>query len=274
MAAHGWDTVLADAIQITQVFMNLGANAFHAMRDCGGALEIAVDYYGTGFGPDAPDCAWPVSPCIGISVKDDGCGIPPEMHKKVFEPGFTTKPGSEGGLGLAMVKGIVEGHGGVIEIDSRPGEGSNFSIYLPLEKQLTKSDITGTSVSNECVLLVEDDEKVLESTQEILRRNGYDVTSALNSQEALRLFHEDQQRFDIVVSDLMMPNLTGTELAREIFRFRRDLPFVLCTAYAETVNQEDIKNLCVKHVLAKPVERKTLLRTMRRVLDERDIKEL
>ncbi|HSR10348.1 MAG TPA: PAS domain S-box protein, partial [Thermodesulfobacteriota bacterium] len=204
------DVVLADPSQIHQIVMNLGNNAAHAMRKDGGVLEIRLKPIDidAGFAEGHPDLK--PGPYLCLTVRDTGHGIPPEILERIFDPFFTTKaPGEGSGIGLAVVHSIVKNYGGVIEVASRPGEGTMFQVYLPrIEGEAEAEKIFPEDLlprGTERILLVDDEEMQLQSAHWMLERLGYRVTARSSSPEALRYFKKNPADFDLVIADQMMP---------------------------------------------------------------------
>jgi CheY-like chemotaxis protein len=170
-----------------------------------------------------------------ISVADTGVGMDGNVKRRLFEPFFTTKPVGEGtGLGLSVVHGIVDGHNGAVVVESDPGAGAVFRVYLPRVEANSPSVSADTEKipgGNERILLVDDEEVIVNSVRNMLELLGYQVTGLTKSQEALRRFSEDPSRFDLVISDQTMPTMTGEELGRAIKRIRPGIPIIICTGY-------------------------------------------
>ncbi|HEY7489551.1 MAG TPA: PAS domain S-box protein [Candidatus Tectomicrobia bacterium] len=262
--------VLADSSQMLQVVLNLGTNAAHAMRETGGEFEIGLqpvelDTVRVAHYPDLRP-----GPHVCLTVRDTGHGMPPEVMARVFEPFFTTKsPGEGSGLGLAVVHGIVTNHGGAITVDSTPGQGTTFAVYLPCTEQTPHSTTTPAEPipgGQERILFVEDEAPLAELGRVMLTHLGYDVVACKSSREALDIFRAAPQYFDLVITDQTMPELTGEALARELRRLRPELPIILCTGFSQTLTQERAADLGINAFLMKPVETSDLGLTIRRVL--------
>ncbi len=253
---HG-DTVCADATQIHQVLMNLGTNAGHAMRAAGGILRIEVARVRARRPVPGDSPASEPKEMIRIEVADTGTGIPPEIMSKIFDPFFSTKPISEGtGLGLAMVHGIVENHGGWVEVTSEPGKGARFVVFLPAIEG--KPPATGSAspfliTGKERVLLVDDEGLVLGALEKNLKMLGYQVRAINCPTLALAHFNIDPSAYDLVITDYMMPGMTGLNFAREIKSRRSDLPVVLMTGYSPEVSGKTAEELGVQRILDKPI---------------------
>jgi PAS domain S-box-containing protein len=264
--------ILGDPIQMHQVVMNLCANAEHAMRESGGLLELKVDHVrgepdGIGAHPDLKGGAY-----VHLTVRDTGAGMTPEVAQRIFDPFFTTKGVGEGtGMGLAVVHGIVISHGGVIHVESELGQGTTFSIYFPEmearsileeDKPLQQEIFMGRGR----ILFVEDEKPLARLGEEAMRELGYEVMVRTSSVEALEAFRADPFRFDAVVTDQTMPNITGEALARELLQLRPDVPIILCTGFSHEISAEQAKAMGIRAFLLKPLLIKDLGRALREVL--------
>jgi len=262
--------VLADPIQIHQVVMNLCTNAFHAMEDRGGVLEVTLGAASVDEGTD--HFGLPPGPYALLAVSDTGGGIPPAIRERIFEPYFTTKDSGKGtGLGLAVVHGIVMRAGGAVKVYSEPGLGATFHVYLPLaagRAGAAREDVVAPAPGGtERILVVDDEPLVAQVARETLAPLGYTVTAMTDSAEALELFSRDPGAFDLVITDLTMPKLGGEALVRELRALRPGLPVILCTGYSETITTERKGDLGLVAVLMKPVPRVRLAQAVRRALD-------
>jgi CheY-like chemotaxis protein len=209
---------------------------------------------------------------VKLTVKDSGPGLEPEFLERIFEPYFTTKGSADGtGLGLAVVHGIVTSHGGSIEVESKPGQGSSFMVFLPLIRDAAQPSPSITDsplpTGTECILLVDDEVPVAELEREILEGLGYRVTAATSSQKALELFQESPDRFDLVVTDQTMPNLTGLELTKQIRQIRPKQPVVLCTGYQERMDEKKAREMGFAGFALKPILMREIAQTVRQSLD-------
>lgn len=262
--------ILADPTQMHQIVMNLCTNAEHAMRDSGGVLEVRweaveVDAAGAAHGRDLPP-----GPHARLTVRDTGHGIAPDLRERIFEPFFTTKEVGQGtGMGLATVHGIVASHGGAIRVDSTVGHGTTFTLYFPrLDAPAHEAAsaelllLTGTGR----ILLVEDEEPLAALGQFTLTRLGYDVTVRTSSVEALAAFRVAPARFDLLITDYTMPQMTGAVLAREVRQLRPDIPIILCTGFSQTMNAQHAHALGINAFLLKPLLMRDLALTIQRVL--------
>ncbi|MGB5986831.1 MAG: ATP-binding protein [Desulfobacterales bacterium] len=264
-------TILGDHTQIHQVLMNLCANAAHAMQAEGGRLSITLEKIQI----DAPRRLGhqEIEPgeWVRLVVGDSGEGISPEVMDRIFDPFFTTKEQGEGtGMGLSVVLGIVTGCGGAIGVESTPGEGSRFEVLFPpalpaFEEMIpAKPQIRGGS---ERILVVDDEVALVEMVSDMLARYGYQVEGRTSSLEALELFRSDPQRFDLVITDLTMPNLTGDRLARELTAIRA-VPVILCTGFSVSITPQKARQNGISAVIEKPLPPRQLAEQIRDILDD------
>jgi CheY-like chemotaxis protein len=265
--------ILADLTQIYQVLMNLCTNAYHAMREKGGVLEVTL--LEEEIGPDDSKSNMDLLPgtYLRLTVSDTGHGMDHAVMEKIFNPYFTTKPFGEGtGMGLAISHGIVKSCGGGIQVCSEPGEGTTFHVYLP---RIEESSYPQQSIStepirkgNERILLVDDEDQIVRMVQETLKGLGYHVTPRTSSIEALEAFRAQPDKFDLVITDMTMPNMTGAELAPKLLDIRPDIPIILCTGFSEVINEEKAKAMGIREYILKPIVRDVIAGTIRKVLDE------
>lgn len=270
----GCGTIMGDPSQIHQVLMNLCTNAYHAMREYGGTLTLSLKPVDIPPGSDKTGDMEPVPGAyVKLEVGDTGKGMSQTVLERIFDPYFTTKKKGEGtGLGLAVVQGIVKSHNGFLRVSSTPGEGTTFSIYLP--RLDVGSGVPAASSSeplpggNERVLFVDDEEHLVNIWSKVLEKLGYRVTATTSSVEALEVFRAEPGGFDLVITDMNMPHLTGSQLARSILEHRADIPVVLCTGYSEMIGESEAKRIGFREYIMKPVLREDFARTIRKVLDE------
>jgi two-component system cell cycle sensor histidine kinase/response regulator CckA len=251
-------TVLADPAQLHQMLMNLGANAEYAMRKTGGVLDIRLD--AVDLDERAASLYPPLTPgpYARLSLQDTGQGMTLDVMERIFEPFFTTKGVGEGsGMGLAVVHGIVTSHAGVITVDSTPGQGTTFVIYLPrlpgvaaVAEAGAEPDLRGKGR----ILFVDDEESLVRLGQDILSPLGYDVVACTDSRQALELFGAEPESFDLIITDHTMPRMTGEMLAREARRIRADIPIILCSGLGHSINGEKAKEAGIEAFLAKPID--------------------
>ncbi|MGM0452829.1 MAG: PAS domain-containing hybrid sensor histidine kinase/response regulator [Thermodesulfobacteriota bacterium] len=267
--------VMIHPAQVHQVIMNLCTNAVHAMENqSSGVLRVSVKtvHIAQKDKPVHPDLT--PGPYVCISVADTGNGIEPGVVEKIFEPYFTTKPQEKGtGLGLSVSYGIVKNADGVIAVDSPAGEGARFDVYLPVAAESAPaSEPAGHKgplpTGREEVLLVDDEYRIVELEKQIIESLGYRVCPRTSSIEALEAFRHNPDRFDIVLTDQTMPNMTGMELARALLKIRADIPIILCTGYSEQVTPEKIENIGIATVMMKPISKKDIAFTLRQTIDK------
>jgi len=264
--------VMADPIQLHQIAMNLIINAFHAMEKTGGRISIGLREEKLGKDASA-EAALAPGRYARLSVSDTGCGIDPAIMGKIFEPYFTTKEQGKGtGLGLAVVYGIVKEHQGDIKVCSQVGKGSAFHVYLPLTDDSAEAASPeragGFPTGHERILLVDDEKMIAELEGQMFTRLGYRVTTRLSSVDALEAFRANPQGYDLVITDMTMPNMTGEQLAKELIAIQPDIPIIICTGFSERLGREKAKAIGIKEILMKPITLLEMSRTVRRVLDE------
>ncbi len=265
------DTILANPTQVHQVLMNLITNAAHAMTGTGGVLTIQL----RDIRPDEAmaACIPELRPgqYIRLSVRDTGHGMDSRTLEQIFNPFFTTKQRDQGtGLGLSIVHGIVESYSGAVRVDSKVGEGTVFDIYLPTMSRARIEDVDEITLlprGTERILLVDDEAEIVEVVAEMLHHLGYRVDTATDPKKALDLFAKDPGHFDLVITDMTMPVLTGRGLALEIKRLRPDIPIILCSGYSDQTELEKIENGLIAAFLRKPIGL-TLAALIREVLSK------
>ena len=263
--------VVADPTQMQQVVMNLCTNAAQAMNKMGSVLEVALS--DAELDEETAKSYPGLSPgsYVRLRVSDTGSGIEPGIKDRIFDPYFTTKaPGEGTGIGLAVVHGIVKSHSGLITVDSEPGKGTTFTVLLPtigckvaVESKIFDSLPTG----NERILFVDDEKPIAKVTQQMLEGLGYEVESRTSSIEALAAFREHPDEFDLVITDMTMPNMTGKTLAQELIEIRPDVPVILCTGFSHVMNEEEALRIGIRAFVMKPLVMRDLAETIRKVLD-------
>ncbi len=264
--------VRADTTHIHQIIMNLSTNAYHAMEDIGGEINVslkkALITESNIINPDMK-----LGKYVHLSIADTGLGITEDVMDKIFDPFFTTKGSSKGsGMGLSVVHGIVTSLKGTIKVDSKPKKGTNFNIYLPTSNaslikekaQPTEQIYPGT----ERILLVDDEKAIIKMAQSMLERIGYKVVSHENSMEALEIFRAAPDKFDIVITDMSMPNMPGDVFAAELIKIRPDIPILLCTGFSKKISMAKAENMGFKGFLLKPIKVETLSEKIRQILDD------
>ena len=266
------DAVVADSTQIHQLLINLCNNASQAMSNEGGTLKIelnnvTLDYEKASKLMDLKPGAY-----VKLSVSDTGGGIPRKFLDKIFDPYFTTKDVGKGtGMGLAVVHGIVRTHDGAIRADSHLGKGTVFDVYFPSSNeevsQETKRDAK-VPTGKEKIIFVDDEISIVKLYSNMLERLGYSVISETDPLRVVEHFQSNPLEYDLVISDMTMPNLTGDRLAEELIEIRPDIPIIVCTGFSEKMSPERAQEIGIKEVLMKPIEIKDLGNLVRKLLDE------
>ncbi len=269
------ELIQGDPTQIHQVVMNLCTNAEHAMREKGGVLDVKLERVDVDEGMAALHRALQPGPYMRLEVKDTGYGIEPAGMERIFDPYFTTKGVGEGtGLGLAVVQGIMHKHGGSITVESEVGKGTIFVLFFPViegeKKEIEEKNEASLSTGGERILFIDDEEVLAETAKEILELLGYKVTIKTSSVEALELFKAKPGYFDLVITDMSMPNMTGEQLSREVMKIRPELPIILCTGFSHIISKEKAHAIGIKAFVMKPLVRKDLAEMVRRVLDQKN----
>ncbi len=246
-------TVEADPTQIHQVILNLCTNAAHAIGEIGGLIVVSLERVGLMEAPERVHSELTPGAYARLTVADSGAGIPADLLGKIFEPYFTTKDSGQGtGIGLAVAHGIIKNHGGVVTAASQVGEGSTFSVYLPIVQgtiQPEARDRAEKPTGSEHILLVDDERALQDIGTQMLQHLGYRVVTAGGSTEALEIFRQSPEAFDLVITDMTMPQMTGEELARELLAIRANLPIILCTGYSEKITPEKALQIGIRDFL-------------------------
>ncbi|MCD4726740.1 MAG: PocR ligand-binding domain-containing protein, partial [Pirellulales bacterium] len=265
--------IKADPTQIHQVVMNLATNAYHAMEDTGGELNVGLreielneqDVINPEMKPGTYAC---------LTVTDTGVGMDKDLIGKIFDPYFTTKETGKGtGMGLAVIHGIIHNAGGGINVYSEPGKGSEFHVYLPIVKSASEKQEPQTNEpllrGTERILLVDDETAIITMEKQMLERLGYQVVSRTSSLEALEAFRANPDKFDLILTDMTMPNMSGDKLSSEMIKIRPNIPILLCTGFSEKMPEEKAASLGIKGFLMKPIVMKDLSKMIRYVLDNK-----
>ncbi len=262
--------ILADQTQIHQVLMNLCTNAWHAMKEKGGTLKIELKEVDLSPPTMVDNSKNDQTRCLELIVSDTGCGIKPDILERIFDPYFTTKEKDKGtGLGLSVVLGIVEKSGGQIRVDSRLGSGTRFKILFPCFDANTQAApyleplILG---NNERILFVDDETYQTEMIEQIMEQLGYRVVTCNDSLKALDLFLSKDHEFDLVITDMLMPKMTGKTLAQKILETDPHMPIILCSGYHEDLDSNEFKKIGIRQVLMKPFGMHDLSREIKSIL--------
>lgn len=264
------DVVLANPTQLIQILMNLGTNAFHAMKEDGGVLQIRESRLNISSLKESPHPELTEGSWVHIEVSDTGSGMDQGTLARIFEAFFTTKSATEGtGLGLSVVQSIVANHGGVITVDSELSSGSRFQIYLPRTESAGESSKPAEAAprGNERLILVDDEPTITLMGKKMLSRMGYQVETFNSSLAAYERIAKDVHSFDMLVTDQIMPDLTGLDLCRKVKRLRPELPIIIITGYSEKVSNKTCATAGVHDFLLKPIITAELGKAIRAALD-------
>ncbi|MCP4162556.1 MAG: response regulator [Deltaproteobacteria bacterium] len=263
------DLIYGNSTEIHQILMNLCTNASHAMEGKEGKLDITIS---NEFVSESTFKEINEGTFIKLSIADNGHGMDAETVKKIFDPYFTTKdPGHGTGMGLFVVQGIILNHGGVVKAESKSGIGTTFHIYLPSaesgyrEEMEENSDYHG---SKERIFLVDDEEQLIKLGKKLLERLNYKVTVEKNPTKALSTFKEKPYDFDLIITDMTMPGITGDILSREILKIRPEIPIIICTGYSDLINEEKARKIGVSDYIMKPLGKSELGKVVKDVLDK------
>jgi len=266
--------VNADPTQMHQVIMNLTTNAGHAMQENGGVLEVTLANVELDDLSASKHLDLTAGFFLRLTVSDTGHGMTPETMERIFDPYFTTKDTGEGtGLGLSVAHGIVKAHGGAITVYSELGKGTTFHVYLPVIHEAEKAEKDepkeALPTGSERILFIDDEEVLLEIGGQMLELLGYEVVTKISSEQALEMFRKQPDQFDLVITDMTMPHLTGDKLAQELMTIRPNIPVILCTGHSRLVSEEKAEEIGIKAFVIKPLVMRNLAETVRKVLDEK-----
>ena len=270
------DTIYANPTELDQVVMNLCPNAAYSMKEDGGIIEVILDSINLRKDRNDGRVDLKKGRYFTLTVKDSGAGISSDLLNKIFEPYFTTKKSGEGtGMGLAIIHGIVKNYGGDISVESTPGKGTTFIIYIPLvdeesiSEEEQKTDILKGSGQ---ILFVDDEKAAVSATKKILIKLGYNPTATTSSPEALEIFKKVPELYDLVITDMTMPGMTGKALTEKIREIRPDVPVILCTGYSDQIDEEIAQQIGIDEFLIKPINISELALAIRKVLDKKNNK--
>jgi CheY-like chemotaxis protein len=265
-------TIQADPTQINQILINLCTNAYHAMPD-GGILEVNLKHLT--FDENTPDQlpGLILGPYVNLTISDTGHGISDEEIDRIFDPYFTTKEIGKGtGMGLAVVHGIIKEHNGFIKVKSELGKGTTFNIFFPaIEKEAVAETKTDEKLptGNESILFIDDEKPLAQLGHQRLERLGYKVEASTSPLDALELFRSKPDQFDLVITDMTMPQMTGEKLIKEILNIRSDIPIILCTGFSEKIDEKKAAAIGAVEYVEKPVDKRGFAFKVRGVLDRK-----
>jgi signal transduction histidine kinase/ActR/RegA family two-component response regulator len=264
--------ILGNPTQMHQVVMNLCTNAYQAMRETGGQIHVRLGQVNIGYEEMAQRIGIKMGPHLHLVVQDDGVGMDATVLERIFEPYYTTKePGKGTGLGLSVIHGIVKNHGGFITVESLPGRGSSFHVYLPtideIEQDIEVEIRAAETGGGERILLVDDEEQIVAMEKQLLEKLGYQVTACASSSEAWTVFSAHPDQFDLMITDMTMPHMAGDRLSEKILDIRPTLPVILCTGHSDMIDEDKAAALGIRKFVMKPVEKNELARAIRSALE-------
>jgi len=271
--SNRFDKISANLTKINQMLMNLYMNAVQAMVESGGLMEISLVDLEITDKDKAQGQELDSGKYVILSILDTGHGIDKEIINRIFDPFFTTRGFEEHtGMGLAVVNSIVQNHGGNITVQSEKGSGAIFHIILPvIEEEAVREteEFEELLKGNEHVFFIDDDKQVLKMGKRMLERLGYRVTVSLNPLEALTQFKNDPDAYDLVITDHMMPEMTGAELSEKFMKIRSDISIILCTGFSEIFTEQKAKKMGIQDYVLKPIKMSELAKTVRTILDRK-----
>jgi len=264
--------VLADPTQVHQVIMNLVTNAYHSMQKTGGRLTVTLEQREIESSPLGFSELLPGKYAL-LKVMDTGIGIKKRVMNKIFDPYFTTKEIGKGtGLGLSVVQGIVKNCRGDLHAYSEPGKGTEIHVYLPIIKRNINNKVPNLYESvqkgSERILLVDDEEKIVKMEKQMLERLGYHVITRTESIEAFEEFKSNPDAFDLIITDMTMPKMTGIQLSNGIKKIRPDIPLIICTGFSDQISVENFSEFGIQGYITKPIIKKEMAKMIRDVLDK------
>ena len=265
--------VKADPTKIHQIVINLITNACYSMGEAGGELKISLKEIELEQS-ELINLAMHPGVYVRVRISDTGVGMDSEVISKIFDPFFTTKEKGKGtGMGLTVVHGIIIGMGGCIKVESEIGKGARFDVYLPgtksVKEVILNHDRTELKGGGEHILLVDDEDEILTLEKEVLEKLSYQISCHSSSVDALEAFRTAPDKFDLVITDMAMPNLSGDKLSEQLIKIRPDIPILLCTGFGEIMSPKEFGAIGIKGFLLKPVVMKDFAQKIREVLYEK-----
>ncbi len=272
--ASNLSPVMTDPTHIHQVIMNLCVNAAYAMKEKGGLLKVSLEDVTINAKKASLNPDFQPGKYQKLTVEDAGHGIQPEIIDRIFDPFFSTKPTGEGtGLGLSVVHGIIKNHGGVILVSSSPGEGTVFEVYFPVmevDAPLVECgqsvSITPSKIKNQKILLVDDEAILAAVGHDLLESLEYEVVAETSVHRALNMFRENPDKFDLIITDMTMPHISGLDFAAEIRKIHRSIPIILCTGYSDILSESAAESVGIHEILTKPLTRARISEAVQKVL--------
>ena len=273
---HNYLPILADSTQIHQLIVNLCTNASHAIGEQAGTIEVSLHEIQYNHTQAAP-LNLPEGTYLQLSISDTGCGMTADTKERIFEPFFTTKEPDKGtGLGLSVVHGIMREHDGLITVDSEFGKGTTFHLFFPVfDEEFQEEGLKEAPAvrGSEHILIVDDEAALVQCYEIALKQLGYQVTACHGSYEALKRFRTHPERYDIVLTDQAMPDMTGTQLSQKLLDIRADIPIILCTGYEASLSEEKVMQLGIRYLLTKPINIHSLSQRIHTIFEEQRGKE-
>ncbi|NOY59138.1 MAG: PAS domain S-box protein, partial [Calditrichaeota bacterium] len=268
--------ILADPVQIQQIILNFSTNAAHAMREHGGQLRIFLDEIDLDKQAGLKHQGLAAGHYVDLAVSDTGQGIEKSIINRIFDPFFTTKEVGEGtGMGLSVIHGIVQRLEGKITVESNVGKGTTFHVLFPrVEKEAVKErEKAGPSKrGDESILYIDDEEALVRIAEKKFTDLGYHIIGKTSSTEALELFKKDPDRFDLIITDQTLPEMTGKELSKQILQMRPDMPIILCTGYSNAITKTEAESMGIREFMLKPLSLRDMQKVVRCILDEKKAK--
>ena len=265
------EMILAQPTEISQIFMNLCSNSAHAIGEEAGVLEVNLENEELRMKNE--ELGLEAGRYVKLTVRDTGSGIKPEIIDRIFDPYFTTKDVDEGlGMGLAVVYGIVKKHDGAIKVKSEVDKGTVVEVLFPIIKAEVEGEVEEPETlrgDTGRILFVDDEASLAKMTAQMLVRLGYEVVTKTNPKEALALFKAEPDRFDLVITDMAMPYMTGVKLAQELMAIRQDIAVILCTGHSDRIDEVKALRLGFKAYATKPLVMENLANLVRKVLDHK-----
>lgn len=255
--------------------MNLCTNAYHAMGDAPGVLTVGLSEIEVSELESIPDLNRVTGKYLKLEIKDTGHGMDPKIMERIFDPYFTTKKVGKGtGLGLAVVDGILKNHQGFIKAFSQKGQGSTFQVFLPITEQAESEKVPEKkklplSMGTEQIMLVDDEVDILVTLEEILERLGYRMTGFKDGVSAFQAFEKDPDLFDLIITDMTMPRMTGDELSAQVLKIRKNMPIILCTGFHENFTEALAREMGIRKYAEKPIMIQELSALIREILDNK-----
>jgi PAS domain S-box-containing protein len=267
-------TIMADPTQMHQVVVNLCTNAYHAMQEEGGLLKVSLAEVKSSPGTFGDQFELDPGDYLKLTIADTGHGMNEQTLQRIFDPYFTTKEEGKGtGLGLAVVYGIVNAHKGSIQVGSSPGKGTTFELFFPsVQYQTSHQPIFHKQPprGDESILFVDDEDALVRLATQLLEKSGYRVAGHNNPLEALERFKTDPHQFDLVITDMTMPHMTGHQLVRAIHVIRPEIPIIMCTGYSENISSDKAHMMGVRAFLRKPLSYYDLTKNVRKAIDPKE----